>query len=122
MMRIFALAAIALVMPITTAAAQTIAPTAQPSIANPLRPAQPAFVAPAQTAQQKVTQPVATQPGAEPAKPKRERSAKQKQGDDDMRACGASWRADKDALKAKGQTWRTYLKECRGQKKTARGA
>jgi hypothetical protein len=59
---------------------------------------------------------------AEPAKPKRERSAKQKQSDDDMRSCGTSWRADKDGLKAKGETWRSYLKTCRAQLKTSRGA
>lgn len=103
-----------------TAWAQVAAP--QPSIPNPLRTTQPT-----PQAQPKTTQPTGAAAAPSPAtadsaKPKRERSAKQKQGDDDMRACGASWKADKDALKAKGLTWRTYLKECRGQKKTARGA
>ncbi len=51
------------------------------------------------------------------AKPKRERSAKQKENDEIMRACGASWRADKEALQGKGQTWRAYLKECRAKRK-----
>jgi hypothetical protein len=58
----------------------------------------------------------------QPAKPKRERSAKQKQSDEDMRSCGTSWRADKEGLKAKGETWRSYLKTCRAQLKTSRGA
>ncbi len=53
-------------------------------------------------------------------KPPRERSAKQRQNDDDMRACGASWRAEKDSLKAKGTTWRAYLKDCRAAKKAVR--
>ncbi len=34
-----------------------------------------------------------------------------------MRACGASWRADKEALQAKGTTWRVYLKDCRAKRK-----
>jgi hypothetical protein len=73
---------------------------------------------------QKKTTVAATSPAqaAEPAKPKRERSAKQKQGDEDMRTCGTSWRADKEGLKAKGETWRSYLKTCRAQLKTSRGA
>ncbi|MFM9973999.1 MAG: hypothetical protein ACKVON_05410 [Beijerinckiaceae bacterium] len=59
---------------------------------------------------------------SKPQKPKRERSAKQKQGDEDMRSCGTSWRNDKDTHKAKGETWRTYLKSCRAQLKSSRGA
>jgi hypothetical protein len=57
---------------------------------------------------------------ARDAKPKRERSAKQKQNDDDMRACGASWRAEKETLAAKGTNWRSYLKDCRAAKKAGR--
>jgi hypothetical protein len=114
--------AIALLIPLTSAIAQTTAPALQPSIPNPLRTTQPPPSVQAQSTQPKATPSIATTPSTtEPAKPKRERSAKQKQSDDDMRACGESWRGDKDALKAKGQTWRTYLKECRGLKKTARG-
>jgi hypothetical protein len=120
MIRNLVASVILLFLPFTAANAQTASPTPQTTIPNPLR------TAPA--AQPKAAQPAAVTPAAntsatsEPAKPKRERSAKQKQGDNDMKACGETWRAEKDALKAKGQTWRTYLKECRGQKKAARGA
>jgi hypothetical protein len=67
---------------------------------------------------------VATTPEASavPDKPKRERSAKQKQSDEDMKSCGTTWREEKDALKTKGETWRSYLKTCRAQLKTSRGA
>jgi hypothetical protein len=89
---------------------------AQSGIPNPLRPASTekaeASPAPAQTQ---------VQANAEKPKPKRERSAKQKQSDDDMRACGARWKADKTALAAKGETWRSYLKTCRAERKAARG-
>ncbi|MGL4637719.1 MAG: hypothetical protein ACRCWF_17175 [Beijerinckiaceae bacterium] len=87
---------------------------AQGTVPNPLRPqpSAPAQTAPAQT-DVKTKQ--------EAAKPKRERSAKQKQSDEDMRTCGASWRADKPALTAKGETWRNYLKDCRGKLKAGRG-
>jgi hypothetical protein len=90
---------------------------AQSSIPNPLRPsaAQPATPAP------EAARPAAGDTKAATPKPKRERSAKQKQSDDDMRACGASWRADKDQLKAKGETWRSYLKTCRTARKASRG-
>ena len=122
MMKVLAAGAVAFLLhsipAVAPALAQATAP--QPSIPNPLRATQSA-----PQAQPKAALPTAAAPSpsaVEPAKPKRERSAKQKQGDDDMRACGASWKTDKDALKAKGLTWRTYLKECRGQKKTARGA
>jgi hypothetical protein len=53
-------------------------------------------------------------------KPKRERSAKLKQNDDDMRACGANWRAEKETLSTKGTTWRSFLKDCRAAKKAGR--
>jgi hypothetical protein len=91
---------------------------AQNSIPNPLRPA---------PAERRATEPAA--PTAQtnrqddataPAKPRRERSAKQRQNDDDMRACGASWRADKASHTAKGLTWRSYLKDCRAAKKAGR--
>ncbi|MGL4240447.1 MAG: hypothetical protein ACRCTI_04970 [Beijerinckiaceae bacterium] len=51
------------------------------------------------------------------AKPRRERSAKQRQNDDIMRSCGAEWRAEKASLQAKGETWRSFLKDCRAKKK-----
>jgi hypothetical protein len=88
---------------------------AQSSIPNPLRPT-------ATAKPELTTAPVQTtvQANAEKPKPKRERSAKQKQSDDDMRACGANWKADKTALTAKGETWRSYLKTCRGERKAAR--
>jgi hypothetical protein len=55
---------------------------------------------------------------AEATKPRRERSAKQKQNDEMMRACGTEWRAEKAALQAKGETWRSFLKDCRAKKKS----
>lgn len=55
-------------------------------------------------------------------KPKRARSAKQLQNDEDMRACGADWRANKGTLQGEGKTWRSFLGECRGKRKLARGA
>jgi hypothetical protein len=72
-------------------------------------------------AQNTVPNPLRGKPAEEkteaPAKPKRERSAKQKENDDIMRACGASWRAEKASLQAKGETWRNYLKDCRAKRK-----
>jgi hypothetical protein len=88
---------------------------AQNTVPNPLRgkPAEKTqSETPAATAEAKTD--------AKPAKPPRERSAKQRQNDDDMRACGASWRAEKEALAAKGTTWRAYLKDCRAAKKAGR--
>jgi hypothetical protein len=94
--------------------------SAQNTVPNPLRPAPERK---AETPKAKVAAAPATEaPKPDVAKPKRERSAKQKQGDEDMRSCGTSWRNDKDALKAKGETWRTYLKSCRAQLKSSRGA
>jgi hypothetical protein len=55
---------------------------------------------------------------AEAAKPKRERSAKQKENDEMMKACGAEWRAEKVSLQAKGETWRSFLKDCRAKKRS----
>ncbi len=89
--------------------------SAQGTLANPLRPraTEPKPPETAKAAPEKSG-------GATAEKPKRERSAKQKQNDEDMRACGASWRADKEALTAKGTTWRNYLKDCRAAKKAGR--
>jgi hypothetical protein len=86
---------------------------AQNAVPNPLRPA-PTERRAAEPAQ------AAKPDEATPAKPRRERSAKQRQNDDDMRACGASWRADKASHTAKGLTWRSYLKDCRAAKKAGR--
>jgi hypothetical protein len=36
-----------------------------------------------------------------------------------MRKCGAEWRADTAALKAKGETWRTFNTSCRARLKAA---
>lgn len=77
-------------------------------------------------AQNTVPNPLRGKPAEEkseaPAKPKRERSAKQKENDEIMRACGASWRAEKASLQAKGETWRGYLKDCRAKRKAERKA
>jgi hypothetical protein len=89
---------------------------AQNTVPNPLRP-KPAEQRAAEPPKAETPQAKAEEKAAKPA---RERSAKQRQGDEDMRACGASWRAEKDALKAKGTTWRSYLKECRAAKKAGR--
>jgi hypothetical protein len=88
--------------------------SAQGSVANPLHKQE----------SQKPPSVVAAAPNAPTTaeKPKRERSAKQKQSDQDMKTCGSSWSNDKDALKAKGETWRSYLKTCRAQLKSTRGA
>jgi hypothetical protein len=89
---------------------------AQNTVPNPLRPS---------TEPEQRARPPAADRTAEPErkaeaqKPKRtrERSAKQKQNDDMMRACGTEWRAEKAALQAKGETWRSFLKDCRAKKK-----
>lgn len=84
---------------------------------NPLRPASnrtaPAATAPAATA------PAATAPAAEAPKPKRARSEAQLANDRRMKACGAEWRANKEALTKQGKTWRTYMPECRARLKAA---
>lgn len=82
---------------------------AQSSVPNPLR-GKPAEEKPA-------ARPKAEDKAEAPAKPRRERSEKQRENDEIMRACGARWRAEKAALQAKGETWRSYLKECRAKKK-----
>jgi opacity protein-like surface antigen len=110
MKRPIILASLAVFLMASSASAQTAVP-------NPLRAAPERN---AETPKTGVAAAGTVQPDT--TKPKRERSAKQKQGDEDMRSCGASWRNDKDALKAKGETWRTYLKSCRAQLKSSRGA
>lgn len=87
---------------------------AQTNVPNPLRgkPAQEK-VAPDKPAEPKAE---AARPDAA-ARPKRERSLKQKENDEIMRACGATWRAEKAALQAKGETWRSFLKDCRAKRK-----
>ncbi len=52
------------------------------------------------------------------AKPKRERSEKQKANDQIMRDCGAEWRAKDDGFK-KSNKWVNFLKDCRAKKKKA---
>jgi hypothetical protein len=92
----------------------------QSAIPNPLRAA-PADEKPAD--RPRVAQRAKPDEKAETsAKPKRERSAKQKENDEMMRACGSSWRAEKAALQAKGETWRSFLKECRAKKKSEQKA
>ena len=95
------------------AAGQAMAQTA-PAVENPLRPRRaPALQQPA--AQTPAAQPA---PAAQTAAPagKRARSEKQLKNDQAMRDCGADWRANKAALQAKGQTWKTYMPACRKQK------
>jgi hypothetical protein len=106
----------------------------QATIPNPLRPsvqprqqASPApetsdgKIRPVRTRRAKAGESAADS-GEPAAKPKRQRSAKQLQNDEDMRSCGADWRAKKGELQAQGQTWRTFLPGCRARLKTARGA
>ncbi len=96
---------LAIALAATLAAAPVLAE--QQTVPNPLRPR--ATEAPrAAPAQEKPD---------ETARPRRERSAKQKQNDEMMRACGAEWRAEKAALQAKGETWRGFLKDCRARKR-----
>ena len=89
--------------------------SAQGTVPNPLRP---------KATEQKPPETARAEPGKSQEKtadkPKRERSAKQKQNDDDMRACGANWRAEKETLSTKGTTWRSFLKDCRAAKKAGR--
>jgi hypothetical protein len=84
-----------------------------PAIAqtNPLqqRPNTPAPSAPARA---KPAQ-SAAEPATETAKPKRARSEAQLRNDERLRACGAEWRADKEALTKKGYNWIKYSVECR---------
>jgi hypothetical protein len=104
----------------------------QATIPNPLRPSVPPREQPAPVASEEQARPArprrtkasetAVATGEASAKPKRQRSAKQLQNDEDMRSCGADWRAKKGELQAQGQTWRTFLPGCRARLKTARGA
>jgi hypothetical protein len=84
---------------------------AQQSVPNPLRPK------PEQAERAKPGEPRRAEPESGAAKPTRERSAKQKENDEMMRACGTQWRAEKVSLQAKGETWRSFLKDCRARKK-----
>jgi hypothetical protein len=99
--------------------------TAQTSVPNPLRPA-PTQPKPAEQPKAEAAKPESNRAKPEaketPAKPARERSARQKENDEIMRACGASWREEKVALQSKGETWRNYLKDCRARKKTEQKA
>jgi hypothetical protein len=96
-------------------AVPALAQTANPL--NPLQPRAPAPAAPAQAAPAPAApKATATAPADTAAKPKRERSEAQKKNDQMMRDCGTEWRANKPALTAKGQTWRTFLGECRKRK------
>jgi hypothetical protein len=105
------LASIVQALAIALAAGIAMPPAAaQDSIRNPLRPK----TEEGRKAQQADKKP---EEKAESAKPSRERSAKQKQNDEMMRACGSEWRAEKAALQAKGETWRSFLSTCRAKKK-----
>jgi hypothetical protein len=95
----------------------------QPRTVRPAPAAQPAATAPAaQPARREAPRPAARSTAAEPtgeARPARQRSAAQLANDDRMRKCGAEWRANKDQLSARGQTWRTFNVECRARLKAA---
>jgi hypothetical protein len=106
------LASIAQALSVVLAASLMALPAhSQDSVRNPLRP---------KAEESRKAKPAEAKPEekAEPAKPRRERSAKQKQNDEMMKACGAEWRAEKASLQAKGETWRSFLKDCRAKKKT----
>jgi hypothetical protein len=105
-----------------TPTAQTEAPRSARRTSNRTQATTPSSAPQPQTATaQPSATPVVAEPAKDAAKPKRERSARQLQSDEDMRACGTSWRTDKEQLKAKGETWRSYLKTCRTARKAARG-
>lgn len=86
-----------------------------PAIAqtNPLqqRPNTPAPSAPARAKPAPTAATTAT--ATETTKPKRARSEAQLKNDERLRACGAEWRGDKEALTKKGYTWIKYSVECR---------
>jgi hypothetical protein len=96
---------------------------AEQPVPNPLKPnasesrrSRPA----AEAARPDQARPEAAKPETakpETTRPARERSAAQKQNDEMMRACGQEWRAEKASLQAKGETWRSFLKDCRAKKK-----
>lgn len=111
------LPAAALLLSASFAIAQTA-----PAPTNPLRPGTGRTTAPtAQTAPAQTTAPAATTtapaPKADAATKKRERSEAQKANDNRMKACGAEWRANKEALTKQGKTWRTYMPECNARLK-----
>jgi hypothetical protein len=103
--------------------AAAVAPSAraEDTVSNPLRPKASDSRRAKQSTEARqgaeTKQAEAAKPESQPAKPRRERSAAQKQNDDMMRACGQEWRAEKAALQAKGETWRSFLKDCRSKKK-----
>jgi hypothetical protein len=125
-MRLSLLISAAALLAASAAAAQ------QATIPNPLRPSAQTRqqAAPAPEAAEEKTRPTRTsrakapeaEAGEAAAKPKRQRSARQLQNDEDMRSCGADWRARKGELEGQGQTWRTFLSGCRARLKSARGA
>lgn len=49
---------------------------------------------------------------------RRPRSAAQLRNDQIMRDCGTEWRRDKTRLQAAGKTWRSFLPECRGRRRS----
>ncbi len=90
------------------------------TVPNPLRPKAEESRRPAATpraVEPRAAERKPAESAGEAAKPKRERSAKQRENDEMMRACGATWRAEKAALQEKGETWRSFLKDCRAKKK-----
>jgi len=96
---------------------------AQTTVPNPLRGPAAQEKTEAETApSSRRSRPKKEDKAEAPAKPKRERSAKQKENDDIMRACGATWRTEKAALQGKGETWRSFLKDCRAKRKNEQKA
>lgn len=83
--------------------------TAQQTTPNPLRPNAGESRKPGESQKTEEARPA--------EKPRRERSEAQRRNDDMMRTCGSEWRAEKAALQAKGETWRSFLKDCRARKK-----
>ena len=92
---------------------------AQSSVPNPLRgkPAEENAAEKPRERSGRAARPKPEEKAETPARPRRERSEKQKENDEIMRTCGASWRAEKASLQAKGETWRSYLKDCRAKRK-----
>lgn len=91
----------------------SFAQTAMPAPTNPLKPIAPTTTTmPAATVKPAVEK-KANDKADNAAKPKRERSAKQKANDDLMRKCGAERRADIAAGKKDVLPWLKYLPECR---------
>jgi hypothetical protein len=103
-MKIFLSVAALSLVALTASFAQSTMPAT-----NPLKPAAPAITAPAKPA----VMPAVEKKADDAAKPKRERSAKQKANDDLMRKCGAERRAEVAAGKKDVLPWLKYLPECR---------